>query len=276
MPKKSVACVPHLYADPCRRPSRGARLEWTTGVAARNAIGLRDRSLQGAFLTPIDYARESSLFYVIPDVAVASAGGEGSVMLHFRESLTAITSVAVNPSSSSEIVLARILLAEQFDSTPSLVPFQGNASEGLARADAVLCVGDDALRERRAQARALDLVEEWNEMTGLPYVHGFWAVREKSLRPEEIREIQKAPRAGRAALEKIAAEAARAHGIPGLGAEEAREYLEQFSYDFTEQTEASLRELYRFAYFHGILPDVADLQFADPDAPQESEAPNAD
>lgn len=273
MAKKTVACIPHLYAEPCRRTGAGALLDWRTDVPARNAIGLRDRSLQAAFLTPIDYARESSLFYIVPKLAVASGGGDGTITLHFRETLTTIGSIAINPSSASEIVLARIVLAEQFESTPALVPFQGTAAEGLAKADAVLCVGDDSLRESRVSVRSLDLVEEWNEMTGLPYVHGFWVARERSLSAEEIREIQQASQDGRADLERIAAAAAAAHGIPGLGSEAALEYLHQFSYDFGGETEQAVKEFLRFAYFHGILPDVADLQFVNSEATEQTDSP---
>ena len=272
MSKKSVACIPHLYADPCRNAGAGALLDWRTDVAARNAIGLRDRSLQAAFLTPIDYARESSLFYIVPKIAVASSGGDGTITLHFRETLATIGSIAINPSSASEIVLARIVLAEQFESTPSLVPFQGTVAQGLAKADAVLCVGDDSLRESRTSVRALDLVEEWNEMTGLPYVHGFWVARERSLSAEEIREIQQTSLDGRTGLERIALAAAAAHRIPELGPEAALEYLRQFSYDFDDETEQAVKEFLRFAYFHGILPDVADLQFVDSDATEQTDA----
>jgi len=272
MPKKTVACIPHLYADPCRNAGGDALLEWRTDVPARNAIGLRDRSLQAALLTPVDYARESSLFYIVPEVAIASGGGDGTITLHFREALTTIGSIAIDPSSASEIVLARIVLAEQFESTPSLVPFQGTVAQGLAKADAVLCVGDDALRESRTGVRALDLVEEWNEMTGLPYVHGFWVARERSLSAEEIREIQQTSHQGRRDLERIASAAATAHRIPGLGPEAALEYLHQFSYDFGEETEQAVKEFLRFAYFHGILPDVADLQFVDSEATKQNDS----
>ncbi len=34
-----------------------------------------------------------------------------------------------------------------------------------------------------------------------------------------------------------------------------------FSYDFTEEVEEGLQEFLRYAYYHGVLPDVPDVRW---------------
>lgn len=263
---KRISCLTHLYAEPLlgrREPS----FVWGVDAAARNALGVRERRLDGAFLTPIDYARDSSLLHIVPRVAVASAGGDGTITLHFRENLHAISTLAVDPSSASEIVLAKVLLAEQFDSSPSLVPVSGGLEEGLEKADAVLCVGDAALQARGRGKNVLDLVEEWVEMTDLPYVHGFWCGREHSLDRSDLRAIQQACADGLGMLEGIAAAGVAAHGVRGIPPVELQQYLERLSYALMEDEQAGVREFFRYAFYHGVLPDIVELQFygASPD-----------
>jgi hypothetical protein len=77
-------------------------------------------------------------------------------------------------------------------------------------------------------------------------VHGFWCAREGALSEAQWNLL--------AAL-----------GLPP----EATEALETdapspvniFSYDFAENVQEGIREFLRYAYYHGILPDVPDLRF---------------
>jgi hypothetical protein len=56
---------------------------------------------------------------IIPGPAVASARG---IMLAFRPGLRTVATLAADPARVSEIILARIILAEEFDSSPAIVP----------------------------------------------------------------------------------------------------------------------------------------------------------
>jgi predicted solute-binding protein len=260
MKKKKLSCVQHLYAEPLLGKQESS-FAWGLDVAARNAIGVRERVLDGAFLTPIDYARDSSLLYIAPNVAVSSLQGDGTITLHFRENLHSITTLAVDPSSSSEIVLARIVLAEQFDLRPSLVPFSGDLKAGLDRADAVLCVGDASIREWHRDRSVLDVVEEWMELTGFPYVHGFWCGRERSLGGDDVGALRQACADGLGMLEQTAARAGEVHRLTAVAPVELQQYLEQLSYEFMSEEQSGVQEFFRYAFYHGILPDIAELQF---------------
>jgi chorismate dehydratase len=270
--RKRLGVSPHLYCDPlCGKTGGEERFVWIRGAPARNAIAVRERTLDASFLTPIDYAKESSLYYIIPRVVVASPEGDMSITLHFREGVGEISTIAIDPSSMSEIILAQIILAEQFQIRPTFVPFQGTLEAALAKADAALMVGDDSIRLAHTRKNVLDLTEEWVEMTGLPYVHGFWTGREHALTAEDLAAVQECCVVGVGLIDSIAAGAFAHNRLGNLTEEDLRAYLGGFAYDLTDDVEAGLEEFLRFAFYHGILPDVPELQYYDPSAPDDDE-----
>lgn len=233
--------------------------ECEVDVVARNAIKMREHDLGAAFLSPVDYARESSDYRIIPNIAVSSRMASDTIVLHFKEGPHTVKTIAVNPTSTSEIVLTSILLSERFDVRPKIVPAIGSFDQMLRSADAVLLVGNDALAQAQGHQARLDLVEEWIDMTDLPYVHGFWCVRETELTKADVARIQLACENGIKSLEKIVrTETAKQSRH---SAETLKQYLEAFSFTFTDEEEESVKEFLHYAYYHGMLPDVADLHF---------------
>ena len=82
--------------------------------------------------------------------------------------------IAVTGETATSVRLLRILLAFRDEvARPVLVPVD-------AAADAVLLIGDAALRARHGawpHSLCFDLGEEWSRWTGLPCVFAAWAVR---------------------------------------------------------------------------------------------------
>ncbi len=274
--RKRLGIPPHLYALPLTGVEHAeSGYEWVVDAPARNAIALRQGSLDLAFLTPIDYARESSLYYIVHGVAISSRGGDGTVALLFREGRHALASLAIDPSSASEIVLARIILAEQFGLQPTLVPCRTVSEDSLRHADAALLVGDGALRIAQAHSNTLDLVAEWEEMTSLPYVHGIWCGREHAAGTEDADRLRRLCEEGRRNLAAWSDVAAREGRLGKLDAGQIRAYLEGLSFDETDDVEQGLREYIRYAYYHGVLPDIAELQYYGSGSEAGDEAPPA-
>jgi chorismate dehydratase len=260
-PTKRLGIPGALFSSPLTMPLR-TRADFALSVEApaRNALRLRDHDLDAALLSPMDFAREGSLYRVVPGIAVSSQLANSAITLHFREGLHDVATFAADPSLTSEIVLAKIILAEEFDISPKIVPFQGPLDVMLERADAALLTGDASLQVASMHSNVVDLVESWAEMTDLPFVHYFWCAREEDLSENEVQALQHAGEEGTALFDDIAREAS-SRALSSIPIAAITSYLETFSYDFPEEAREGLQEFLRYAYYHGVLPDVPDIRW---------------
>jgi predicted solute-binding protein len=237
-------------------------------LPAVNSIHLneRTRNIRCAFLSPIDFGRYGGPYRIVPQVAVSSSLPTGTITLAVKPQVRSIKKVAVDIRVTSEIILAKILLLERFRNLPDdrsdleFLPMMPDHEAMLQKADAALIVNFRPGESTADSDYTLDLVEEWSDMTGFPYVHGFWVAREEDLAETEVQALMKSKMNGVENLDEIATTIAPRVSLPR---EECREYLESFSYDFGDEQIDSVAEFLKFAYYHGVIGDVPELQFLD-------------
>ncbi len=229
------------------------------GIAQSHVEKLLNKELDAAFVNPIDYALNSSDLILHPSIAVSSSGFSGAARLYLRKELKTISSLAVNATSAAEVVLARIALAEKYDSEPSIIPVAGKVDAMLAKADSALIVGDDIF-QMQTNFPFIDLVDEWNDITELPYVHTLCAFRSGNVKKDTMDLIVESRNSG---LQNVTAISYAQTTSLNRAADDLTKYLSHFSYSFTEDVRASLEEFFRLAYYYGMLPDVPDINLAD-------------
>jgi chorismate dehydratase len=249
-----------------------ANLELLVDIPSQLAVNLQQRigSLRCAFLSPIDYARHGGDYLIVPGVGVSSSSPSKTIQLFINSNVRNVRTMAVDISVTSEIILAKIILAEKFpNEEPSKSPIQfipmlAQRGEMLRRADAALVVNFHPFIQSPDEPFALDLVEEWNDLTGLPYLHGMWVGHDD---PESGDFVPRLVRAKEQGILHLAENAEVIAGERNIPRDSARSYLAGFSYGLGEEEQAGLSEFLRYAYFYGILPDVPDLNFFDEPAP---------
>jgi chorismate dehydratase len=123
---------------------------------------------------------------MIPGTGIACRGAVRSILLLTKEFPEKIRTVAVDTSSRTSVMLARVILAERYGVEPRFIPHPPQLGPMLQVADAALIIGDPALRLRPEllSLSAFDLGAEWMDMTGLPFVFAVWAGRKEVLSPE--------------------------------------------------------------------------------------------
>jgi chorismate dehydratase len=197
-------------------------------------------------------------FAIVPGVGIASRGPVRSVRVYHRTALPDVRTVALDTSSRTSVVLARVLLHEMLGRDPAYVPAEPDLDVMLAQADAALMIGDPALYQP-ADVPSIDLGEEWTRRTGLPFVYAFWAGPVGAVGPSAVARLQEALRQGLGALPRIAA-SYNGHGADRGALNEA--YLRaNIHYGLGPEEEAGLREFYRRAHGLGLLPRVPELRF---------------
>ena len=267
--KSRLAVSDALYLKPLifglDRPD--SPFEPVTDIPAKNALKLSERSeeIRGAFLSPIDYARHGAEYCIVPDICIASSSPSGTIQLVLKSHLHDIERVAIDVRFTSEIILAKIILSEKFRNQPThpqlqFLPMNPDVDAMLAKADAALIVQDHPQVIERAGSFTLDLVEEWIDLTGLPYIHGFWVGREGELSELEAQALLAAKKDGTRLKSQIAQTVAHQQNS-SLTA--LTQYIESFSYDFGETEKEGLEEFMQYAFFHGVIPDVPDIVFFD-------------
>lgn len=215
---------------------------------------LREDNLHAAFLSPISYAKDHPHYVLIPDLAVSSEGNSNVICLYFNPNLKEIKTVATDLKNSSEMVLAKLVLMEKYSFNPTFIPSENNLENMLKKADTALIIGDYNLKLLQYKNK-LDLVDEWSDMTELPYVHGVWATRKNNLSNDEINLIVKSAEYGAEHLTEIASVYSQEH------TDELMEFFATFTYKLDENSKDGLIEFIRMAYYYNIIEDLPDFEF---------------
>ncbi len=144
------------------------------------AEALRAGTADIGIIPAISYAATPGLV-ILPDAAIAAKGAVRSILLISKVDREQIRSVAADTSSRSSVALLQVLFAKFWGGSPPLVPAEPQLEQMLQACDAALLIGDPALTLNRARYQVFDLAEEWNRLTGKPFVFAFWAARLEAL-----------------------------------------------------------------------------------------------
>ena len=217
------------------------------------------------FVSAFAYALHPERYRIFAGLSISATGPVGSVFLFSKVPPERLDGqpVMLTKQSDTSIRLVQIILEEWYKIKPlySQGTVYGPESEAGAAA-AVLAIGDDALRLNREGRYpvCLDLGEEWQRHTGLPFVFSVWVVREQFLRdqPEEARRIRETLIAcrteGAARLDEISRRAAAR--IPmDIGA--CRSYLQAIEHDLTPVKIQALEKYFAFLVQRGEVPAEA-------------------
>ncbi len=166
-----IGCVQYLNSKPLIACYPGRVVFDHPAKLARALAG----GTLDAALVPIFEALGSPNYRTVDGVAIAANGPVYSVFLAYTGELQKVRRIALDPASLTSAHLVQVLLREFH----GLMPECTTASEAEP-ADARLLIGNQALAYRRLAIKGekfLDLGEEWQRQTGLPFVFAVWLLR---------------------------------------------------------------------------------------------------
>ncbi len=114
---------------------------------------------------------------IVPDICISSLGPVRSIRLFSRVPIDSVEKVALDQSSRTSNALVQIILEKKYHAAPAFVPFPPELNTMLQHNDAGLLIGDPCMQASDKGLRVIDLGEEWNRWTGLPFVYAVWAAR---------------------------------------------------------------------------------------------------
>ncbi|MDB4969490.1 MAG: Menaquinone via futalosine step 3 [Myxococcales bacterium] len=256
--KLRIAAAPFLNT---RALISGLAAEPPSGVElqicspAEGARRLAERECDVALLPVAAFARQGDLV-AVPGICIGAKQRVGSVLLVSEVPAHELTTVALDQSSRTSVVLARVLLRER-RATRGEPKYEARPPEELTPcvdgARGAVIIGDQALRavaERRFPY-VYDLAELWRQLTGKPFTFAVWAGRADVIDGDVAGLLHGSLQHGLARLDEIAADAGR-HGVTP---ERARSYLrEELHFILDEEQVAGADEYLERAAGAGLLP----------------------
>jgi chorismate dehydratase len=241
--------------------------ELVLDVPSRLADGLAQEELDVALIPVIEYFRAGN-YRIIPDIAIASNGPVLSVTLFSRAPWSGIRRLALDEGSRTSSALVQILLHRRHAINPELVPLPLDQNAEDVDADAVLLIGDRAMRAcLPGFDHAFDLGQEWHDWTALPFVYAVWAVRAGADLGPVAHALMQAKKRGCARIGRIAA---REAPHLGLDAGFCRRYLANIiRFDLGPREQAGLEHYYGLACELGLAPRGVRLSFYEDNVFQE-------
>jgi predicted solute-binding protein len=229
-------------SDPGRLIATGA-----AEVAIGPAIGY------GRHLGPVDYG-------LIPGFGVMLDGPSGMVRLAFPPGRSELTRIAVRSLLEMETIVAGLVLIEKYDIEPEFVEVA--AEIGLddipSDTDGMILWGEESIRSELLGESALDIGDEWVDMTGEPLPWLLAWGRSDTVREGAIDDLNES--LGDFALE------IPTHAAPP----ESRDLYERLHQKILsgaieigldkDNAAGQLAPFFHFAFYHGIISDIPTIK----------------
>ena len=212
----------------------------------------------------VDYFRLQETFERLGHFGIAVRGRAQSALLFARKPIRQLegATIAVTEESSTTACLLRLLLEVRYKIHPAAYqrgqpPDAARPGDDQGRAgDALLLIGDEALRFQRANTRypfEVDVGFEWWLWQHLPFVFAVWAMRKdlsQEIKKTIERSIVRSLARNLSHLDEIAAEHSVALAIP---ASDLQMYLSNFIYRLGQPEEAGIARFKELVHEHHLL-----------------------
>jgi chorismate dehydratase len=229
-------------------------IELVEAPPAHLADDLNQGKFHAALVPSIDYQMTSNPWTILGQMAIGSNGPVLTVQVFSRCRFEEIKTLACDLDSHSSVVLAQILFQQCFNTKLNIVPLADDPDSHTA----VLLIGDKVLEHLDRWPHQLDLGEQWDRLTGLPFVYAFWALPDPAKCEPLVAFLQEAARQGMAHLEEMIDQANDYGFSPDL----ARQYLtENLSFELGPEQRRGLTRFYELAYDLNLIPRNRPLNF---------------
>jgi aminodeoxyfutalosine synthase len=210
--------------------------------------------IEAGLFSLVDYLRQRDQLEML-NFGIATRDQVKSVMLfsNYGWQDLAGKSVGITDETATSVQLLRVLLEKKYGVRVRLRRMHSGVND-FTEYDAVLLIGDEALRRNTTGLHGFELVydlaSEWYAWQQLPFVFAVWAVK-RSMSDEQKSELKTLLTTS---LEKAEADFAAACALHakrlGLHIDKAVEYLEGFNYRIGERERRAMEV---FEYLMGMI-----------------------
>jgi chorismate dehydratase len=257
-----IGAVPYLNGKPLvGRLDGEPNVEVVYDVPSNLAAMLESGEIAAGLVSSVACFTNPSL-QIVSGISISCDGPAESVKLFHKGRLRDIRSVALDTSSLTSVLLAKIILRERHELLPDFVPMPPSLPEMLETCEAAVTIGDTTMCAPADRWLSIDLGEEWRALTGLPFVFAVWAVNPELATPELVDILARAKARGLGSLREISEEEAARLDLPF---EVCFHYLSRtMDYDLTERHMEGLRLFREKIARYGLMPSAHEPQLYQP------------
>ena len=260
--KLRIGVVPYMNAKPLIYGLNQHRdlIELSFEVPALLPTMLNNDQIDVAIIPSIEYFRNGN-YAIIPDISISSFGTVESVKIFSKVAMHNIRTAALDISSLTSCALTKIILKEQYHLSPQYIPWNKQYDISCTDKDAVLIIGDNAMKVSDNGYVTLDLGQAWFEHTGLPFVFAVWVIKRDRCIPGINKLLKSAKEAGIRSVKELATtESLRLQ----LTQERCLNYLtKSIRYNLGKEEIKGLQTFYEHAVTLELAPKGVDIVFND-------------
>ncbi len=258
--KLMIGVVPYMNAKPLiyGLNHHTDSIELSFEVPSLLPTMLNNDQIDVAIIPSIEYFRSGN-YAIIPDISISSCGTVESVKIFSKVPIHSIHTAALDKSSLTSCALTRILFQERYHLSPHYTQWNKQYDISRTDADAVLIIGDNAMKVTDNGYVTLDLGQAWFEYTGLPFVYAVWVVKRDRRIPGINKLLKTAKEAGiQSAKELATIESRRLQLTP----ERCLYYLtNSIRYNLGTEEIKGLQTFYQYAASLGLAPEGVEIVF---------------
>lgn len=143
--------------------------------------------------------------FIISDYCIGATGKVASVCLYSQVPLNEIKTILLDYQSRTSVTLVKVLAKEHWKIQPDWKNAETDFEDKIEGNTAAVIIGDRTFGIEEKYPYRYDLAEEWQKLTGLPFVFACW-VANKPLPPEFIEEFNSALKNGMDAIDQVSNE----------------------------------------------------------------------
>ncbi|MCK5011070.1 MAG: menaquinone biosynthesis protein [Deltaproteobacteria bacterium] len=232
-----------------------------------NAL-MRKGDLDVSLISSYEYVTAPENYLIHKDFCLASTGYVNSVLLISKKDVENLdgAKIGLTTSSATSINLLKIILREfyGFSNEFNRVPFNDDFEVSLKTNDAVLIIGDEALKFiDNGTYKVYDIGNLWTERTGYPVVFAIIAINTQSAKTYKnelaavFEKFNESYDIFKARPEEIA-DFARLNSTLSIN---FMEYFHNLKYNFTNEFKEGLNYYFRMLYKCGLIQKAENLRF---------------
>ena len=255
--ERVVGKIPYLNSVPFYEYFEKGSFLLLPVAPRRMGILSKEGAIDAGLFSLMDYLGQRDALELL-GWCIATRDQVKSVMLFSKEGWAALDgkTIGITDDTATSVRLLNVILDRKYGVRARFKRMHAGVND-LAEYDAVLLIGDEALRRNKSGLPGFELVfdlaREWYDWQKLPFVFAVWATSRnlsgadrESLRASIATALERAD----GSLEAIG----RKHGSSlGLSPRETREYLEGFSFRLGE------REREAIAQFERLLAETEEI-----------------